>query len=227
VRSALERSLRQARDLMSTWIDRFPEPAQAALKAPEAAAELTRRSYVDGYLRIRETTPLILHAIDRFNALRKRREAEFWIGHLSEECFHDQLMRKDLVNMLGGAGPAAAVLRKARITPPSAALLGYFEWQVAVGDPTQLIALRLFLEWYLSGIEKWRVAHVNALVPGGSQIMLTHQQLDEGHCAECFDYAERFCRGNPVELDWSILFVGRCLADAHAFLARDLLERRG
>lgn len=226
MRPALERSLHQARDLMSGWIDRFPEEEKAALRAPEAAAELTRRSYLDGYLRIRETTPLILHAIGRFNTLGKRREAEFWIGHLSEECFHEHLMRKDLANMLGGARSAAAVLRKARITPPSAALLGYFEWQVASGDPTQLIALRLFLEWYFSGIEDWRVDHVNTLVSGGSQIMRTHKKLDEGHCAECFEYAERFCPRNPVELDWSILFVGRCLADAHAFLARDLLERR-
>jgi hypothetical protein len=186
--------------------------------------EITRLSYVDGYLRIRRTTPMILRAIERLDALKRRQEAAFWIEHLGEEAFHDRVMRADLSRLFGGSRAASAQLRKHGITPPSAALLGYFEWQVSLGNPSLLIAIRLFLEWYISELESWRVSRVDKLVDGGSAIMRTHRELDADHMTPCLAYVSRHCRNCETEVRWSVEFVGRCLRDAHLYIAEGLIR---
>lgn len=222
--AALLESLLRARAAVTNWMDGLPEAQRVAFATSTAAASLIRLSYVDGYLRIKRTVPLILRAIERLDGLDRKAEAAFWIDHLKEEAFHDEVMRADLVRLLGGEQETAAALGRARITPPSAALLGYFEWQVALGDPALLIAMRLFLEWYVAELEDWRVADVNALVEGGSRIMLTHKELDQDHVRPCTGYIAEHCRGCLPELLWSIEFAGRCLGEAHLFSAQGLAE---
>jgi hypothetical protein len=221
----IEEPLRRAQDATRRWMERFPDTAKAELQTPATTQELTRLSYVDGYFRIKHTTPLILRVIGRLDGLHRRREAQFWIDHLSQEAFHDELMRRDLSGLLGGPKSAAAILRKSSITLPSAALLGYFDWQIANGNPSLLIALRLFLESFIAQLEDWRVAEVDALVKDGSRILLTHKTLDADHRAECLSYVSDFCGDCVAEVSWSIEFAGRCLAEAHACLAERLLRR--
>lgn len=219
-------SLYRARAAITNWMDDVPEERRALLGTDAMAQALTRAAFIDGYLRIRRTLPLILKAVERLDALGRRKEAAFWIDHLKEEAFHDEVMRADLDRLLGGARAATVVLRKARITPPSAAMLGYFEWQTTLGNPGLLIAMRLFLEWYVAGLEEWRVAEVHAVVEGGSQIMLTHRELDQDHVRPCADYVRKYCGACEAEVYWSVEFVGRCLRDAQLFLADALVERR-
>ena len=218
-------SLARARDTMDDWMAGLPDERRRLLATPALAEELTRLCFVDGYLRIRRTLPLILHAIERLDALGRRAEAGFWIDHLGEEAFHDEVMRDDLARMYGGSEAAAAVLRETAITPPSVALLGYFEWQVTLGNPGLLIALRLFLEWYVGGMDDGRADHLHALVEGGSRILSTHRELDQDHVRPCAAYVDTYCGGCLREVEWSIDFVGRCLRDAQLYLAETLPGR--
>lgn len=225
IEASVLRSLIRARAHLADWIKGLPQDARAALSSEKMAAELVRLSYVDGYLRIAHTTPMILAVIKRLDAQKKTREAGFWIAHLSEEAFHDRVMRADLSRLLGGSKSASSVLRRARITPPSATLLGYFAWQIAYGNPSLLIALRLFLEWYIAGLEEWRVTGLDALVDGGSCIISTHRNVDQDHVKPCFAYVARHCRGCMSELHWSIESVGERLRDSQLYLAKSLLGR--
>ena len=217
-------SLHRARATMDGWMARLPHERQALLATEHGAQQLTRLCFIDGYLRIRRTLPLILHAIERLDTLGRREEAAFWIDHLRDEAFHDEVMRDDLTRMYGGADAASAVLRQSCITPPSAALLGYFEWQVTFGNPGLLIALRLFLEWYVGGMEDRRADHLHALVEGGSRILSTHRELDQDHVRPCAAYVRAYCGGYLREVHWSIEFVGRCLRDGQLYLAETLPE---
>jgi len=209
---------------MLNWMDGFSSDAKEILRTEVMTAEITRLSYIDGYARIKRTTPMILAAIERLNLLRRPSEARFWIEHLGEEAFHDRVMRSDLTQLLGGSRKAAAILKQRLITPPSVVLLGYFEWHIEHGNPSLLIALRLFLEWYVSGIETWRTTRLDRMVPGGSRIIATHTSLDKDHVRPCLTYIGRYCQHCRKELMWSIEFVGRCLREAQAYLAASALE---
>lgn len=219
--------LETARARMLAWPDAFAADERARLADPAIAETLDGLAYVDGWRRIQRTTPMILAAIARFDAAGDGDSARFWIAHLDEEHGHDRMMRDDLLRIYGSEAELERVLAANPITPPSAALVGYFEWQVAHGDPHVLIALRLLLEHIFATMGEDERARADLVVAGGSQTLALHHEADQMHVTVCADYVTRhFTDRDAARLIWSLDFAALMLSDAQVWIASRVLGSR-
>jgi|HubBroStandDraft_1064217.scaffolds.fasta_scaffold52478_2 hypothetical protein len=222
----LSKQLPETRARMLSWPQMFEAELSSRLADPVVAQDIDRMSYVDSWRRIRRTTPMILRTIERLDSLGEPEAATFWIEHLDEEAGHDRIMLDDLERMFGGQAALASVLDAHPITPPSAALLGYYEWQALHGDPHLLIILRLFLEWHMAEMSAAERADVHALIVGGSQTLTVHAEADRMHVRPCYAYIDRwFAPAALPRLLWSLDFIGLCLREAQAWTASAVLAR--
>ncbi len=171
---------------------------------------------------------MILRTIERLDSLGEQEAATFWIEHLDEEAGHDRIMKEDLQRLFGGEAALQAVLEAHPITPPSAALLGYYEWQVAHGDPHLLIVLRLFLEWYTAEMSPAERAGVHDMITDGSRVLTVHTEADQMHAQPCYAYIDRWFDAAALpKLLWSLDYIGLCLREAQAWTASEVVARLG
>lgn len=223
ISSLVSARLEAARDRTLSWIDNFSEEERRRLAIPEIALQVDRAAYVDGWRRIRRTTPMILRAIERFDARGDEDAVAFWVDHLDDEIGHDKVMRDDLLRMFGSEANLDAVLAARPMSPPSVALVGYFEWQVGHGEPDLLIVLRLYLEWFFATMSPAAREGVHALIDGGSRTLEIHAEADQHHLAPCFDYLERRLADAAAAVQWSLDFVALCLNEAQTWTAAKVL----
>jgi hypothetical protein len=227
ISGAVADHLKTAIGSVGSWVSSFSEGARAQMAAPELRQEIGLISAIDGYHRIRQTTPLIVAAIQTLDARQEHDDARFWVHHLAEEYGHDAVMRRDIVAMIGDEEQASQVLARTSITPPSAALVGFFEWQVRHDDPHLLILLRLFLETFMSGLDDEKAAAIHALYPGGSETVRLHRDADQDHVGECRAYLDRhFTDDDLPTLVWVLDFIALCLNDSQSWIAAQVLGRR-
>ncbi|RQR61348.1 hypothetical protein DIE18_12620 [Burkholderia sp. Bp9125] len=167
---------------------------------------------------------MIIKTIERFEALKEDDLARFWIAHLGEEAFHDRVMRQDLDRLFGSSADARAALQDWPISPPSAALVGYYEWQVLHGNPHLLAVLRLFLEWYFSTMSDNVAARVHSMIECGSRVLAIHRESDVDHVRPCFEYVERNCETIWPMVAWSLGFTADCLRESQLWAAKQVLR---
>lgn len=223
----ITRHLDIAKARMLAWPAGLNANAQARLAEPAIAGALDGLAYIDGWRRIQRTTPMILAAIARFDAIGDGESTAFWIEHLDEEHGHDRLMRDDLLRIYDSEARLRSMLDVNPITPPSAALVGYFEWQVAQGDPHLLIALRMLLEHIFATMDEGERARANAVVDGGSQTLALHHEADQEHVQVCAAYiARNFTDADEARLIWSLDYAALMLSDAQMWIASEVLGRR-
>jgi hypothetical protein len=220
----LEHRLLSNREAVRNWTSALTQDERVNIASDATRDVITRHAYIDGYWRIRRTSSMILRAIERLDHMGEDKAAKFWIEHLSEEALHDREMLEDLTRMFGDAKAVRAVLAATPISPPGAAMVGYFEWQVLNGNPHLLIALRLFQEWFFTQMEDVDVSHVNNLLDGGSTILRTHRELDGDHVKPCFGYIDQHCADVVSELDWSLDFTANCLRNSQVWAARKVMS---
>jgi hypothetical protein len=215
--------LNSAQEIMLSWPDSLPAKERAELLAPRSAIAVSQLSYIDGYWRIRRTTPMILKVIDRLNRIGQEKQARFWIEHLSDEAFHDRIMYEDLERLFEGSKALSIALDNNPISAPSVALLGYFEWQATHGNPHLLILLRLFLEWYFSNMDDKAAMQIHGVVAGGSRVLATHRELDRDHVQDCFKYVGENCNEQRTVLAWSLKFIAIQLRASQIWAATRVL----
>ena len=209
------------------WTSTFPNDARARLAEPALQREIARLSFIDGYHRIRQTTPLILAAIATLDQRQDHDRARCWVKHLDEEYGHDTSMRRDIVAMLGDEIRTVQMLAQTSITPPSAALIGFFEWQVRNNNPHLLILLRLFFETFMAELPEESAAAIHELVPGGSEVVRLHREEDQNHVGGCYDYLDRnFTEHDLPTLIWTLDFIALCLTEAQSWIAAQALGRK-
>jgi hypothetical protein len=208
------------------WVAVFSEEALTQLGQPDTRREFGKRAFVDGYHRIRRTSPLILAAIASLDRRHDHDNAKFWVRHLEEEYGHDAAMRRYVVRMTGDESEATRILEATAITPPSAAMIGFFDWQVRHGNPHLLIVLRLFLETVMAGLDDGEAAAVHALLPGGSEVIRLHRDADQDHVGECYDYVDRnFTESELPTLIWAVDFIALCLNEGNSWISAQVLGR--
>jgi len=224
VSQRLDTHMEGALESVRRW-DTALTPAQsAAVASGHVRRALMLRSFVDGYWRIRRTEPMIELAIDTFERRGDRRSAAFWRAHVAEEAGHDHVMLADIERIVGGPAARDAVLEGCPITPPSAALVGYFEWQVRHNDPHLLIVLRYFLETFFARIDDAAATAVHEQVNGGSATLALHREADADHVEPCREYIDRsFTRAAIPSLLWSVDFVALSLRRSQSWAASAVL----
>jgi hypothetical protein len=196
------------------------------LKHPDTQREVGRLAFIDGYHRIRQTSPLILAAIQTLDRGRDHDNSRFWVHHLAEEYGHDAAMRHDIVAMIGDESEATRILDATAITPPSAAMIGFFDWQVRHGNPHLLIVLRLFLETVMAELDDGKAAAVHRLFPDGSEVIRLHRDADQDHVGECYDYLDQnFTESEAPTLIWAIDFIALCLNEGNSWICAQVLGR--
>ncbi len=197
------------------------------MKGAAAARALMLEGYIDGYFRIRETTPLILLTIEAFNRRKAYAPARFWTRNLKEEFAHDEVAHRDLLRLHGDSAEALAhVLDSRSISPPCAAMLGYFEWQIRKGDPHYFMVYKLFLEQHAVEAHEGIATMIKVLGQENTRCLAMHQELDQGHLAECTKYIDRYF--DPARLAdylWAIDFIGDCLTQSQVWNALRLLSK--
>jgi hypothetical protein len=219
--------LKVAFSSVGDWPSSFSDAARGRMAAPELQQELGQFFFIDGYHRIRQTSPLILSAIRTLDRRRDHDNSRFWVHHLKEEHGHDAAIRRDIVAMIGEEGQACQILAQTSITPPSAALIGFFHWQVRHNDPHLLILLRLFLETLMAELDDDKAAAVHALFPAGSEVIRLHRDADQDHVGECYAYLDKnFTETDLATLVWTLDFIALCLNDAQSWIAAQVLGRR-
>lgn len=224
IAAPVTRALRRAFARVSRWGEALPPAAQARLARPAARRELARRSYVDAYWRVREATPLILAAVGALNARGESEAATFWIRHLDEELGHDLIQYRDLVDVFGGRRRADAALARQPISPPSAAIVGYFHWQVAHADPHLLMVYRFFLELFMVELPAHAAFFRRELGRRATRTVTVHRSLDRGHVKACGAYLDRHFRRDDLDaLRWSADFIGARLVESQLWIASRLL----
>ncbi len=207
------------------WYDRLAPEERALLRDAEVVRDISRRSYIDAYWRVCETTPLILATIAALNRAQEREAAEFWAVHLREELGHDTIHREDLARMYGPAD-LEAVLAGQPMTPPSVAVIAYFRGNIDRGAPHMLMIYRLFLELFTANMKDAGRELRQRLGEDASRSVELHCELDVGHVEPCQDYLDRhFTVADRGRLLWSVGFVTECLIQSQLYLARPLLER--
>src|SRR5712671_822893 len=117
VSGAVRDHLKTAIASMGNWVAAFPEAALSQLAQAETQREVGKLAFIDGYHRIRQTSPLILAAIQSLDRGRDHDNSRFWVHHLGEEYGHDAALRRDIVAMTGGEGEATRILDVTAITP--------------------------------------------------------------------------------------------------------------
>lgn len=210
----------QAIQSIYQWTRDLAPDLQEALKHPKTLQRMGQLTFLDGYWRIRQTTHLILKAIDSLSAKQEHDAARYWIKHLNEEAAHDDVMLLDIIDMLGSKEAAQVSLQTYPMSPPTAALTGYFAWQAAHGNPHLLIVLRDFLENFVIDMTPEHVQQVENLRPSGVEVLKLHQALDIEHAAECTAYIDQYFKPEQTgELVWSVHFVGACIRDSQIWAA--------
>jgi hypothetical protein len=225
--SALVRDhLKTATASVGNWVATFPEAALAQLGQPDAQREVGRLAFIDGYHRIRQTSPLIMAAIQTLDRGRDHDNSRFWVHHLAEEYGHDAAMRRDIVAMTGDESEATRILDATAITPPSAAMVGFFDWQVRHGNPHLLIVLRLFLETVMAELDDGKAAAVHELLPGGSEVIRLHRDADQDHVGACYDYLDQnFTESELPTLIWAVDYIALCLNEGNSWICAQVLGR--
>lgn len=211
---------REAIQAIYAWAEELPPALRESLQQPGRLQRVTQLTFIDGYWRIRETTRLILQAIDTLSSRDEHAAAQFWIKHLSEESAHDAVMLQDLGRIFGGAEAAALALAEHPMSPPTAAISGFFDWQTRRGNPHLLIVLRDFLENFVTEMRPEHVGQIHQLVEGGAEVLALHQALDTEHVLECAAYIDQYIQPNQVgELVWIVHFIGACIRESQAWAA--------
>lgn len=209
---------REAIQAIYAWTDELPDDLRASLQKNSRLKRITQLTFIDGYWRIRETTRLILQTIDTFSARNEHEAAQFWIKHLSEESAHDAVMLQDLGRIFGSDEAAALELAEHPVSPPAAAITGFFDWQTRHGNPHLLIILRDFLENFVTEMHPEHVAQIHQLADGGTDVLSLHQELDTEHVQECAAYIDQYCQPRQIgELVWIVHFVGACIRESQAW----------
>jgi hypothetical protein len=222
--SPLDAHFDAAIERVRDWERALPARHGTALATPAVRRALMVRSFVDGYWRIRRTEPMIELAAAAFERRGDTANAAFWRGHVAEEAGHDAVMRADIERLAGGPAACDELLRRCPITPPSAALLGYFEWQIRHNDPHLLIVLRYFLESFFAGLDETAAAGVHAYFDGGSATLAQHREADADHVEPCRRYiAANFMPAALPALQWSVDFVAVSLCDSQLWNASAVL----
>ncbi len=223
-RSIHER-VRESLAKIRLWPQTLSVAQRTAFESADSARRVMLEGYIDGYFRIRQTTPLILLTVDVLNAARQHAPARLWGRYLQEEFAHDEVARGDLLRLHGSSESALALALEARtISPPCAAMLGYFEWQVRKGDPHLLMIYKAFLEQH--AVESKDSLHrlVEVLGKENTRCIAMHQELDEGHLDECAEYIDRhFNESRLEEYFWAIDFMGDCLTQSQLWTAKKVL----
>jgi hypothetical protein len=202
----------------------FSQEALSELAQPAMQRKVGELAFIDGYHRIRQTSPLILAAIRTLDRRRDHESARFWVRHLDEEYGHDAVMRRDLAALIGDEEDVTLVLDETSITPPGAALIGFFDWQVRHNNPHFLIVLRLFLETTMAELDESKAAAVHALFPGGSEVIRLHRDADQDHVEACYAYLDRnFTEADLPGLMWAIDFVALCLNEISSWISAQVL----
>ena len=209
---------------MTDWFDYLTPAEQTQLIEGELHGAIARASYVEGYRRITHTTPMILEAIKAFNERGDSEDVNFWSEHLVEEMGHDHVMYDDLCEIFGDTNSADRALEICPLSPPSAAMLSYFDWQVRRGNPHILMALRLFLEAFLSSMGEASDNIHQIIGPDGTKTLALHQELDEDHVGPCIGYLEsRVDAADADAMHWSMNFIKDSLIDAQLWISRRVL----
>ena len=210
-----------------SWKLTFSEDEQKQLMDPGLLREIGQLSYIDGYFRIRQTTPLILAAAKNLDERFDHDSSRFWIRHLEEEYGHDAVMRSDIITMIGDESRAIKLIEATSITPPSVALVGFFDWQVRHNNPHLLILLRLFLETFVVSLDEKQVAGINELFPTGSGTLRVHRDADQDHVADCYAYIDqKFILNDIPTLIWILDYIALCLRESQSWIAAHALGRR-
>lgn len=226
VSGAIRDHLRVAIASLANWASTFSPATLAELAQPELQQDLGRLGFIDGYHRIRQTSPLILAAIETLDRRRDHDNARFWVHHLEEEYGHDAAMRRDIEAMIGDASEAAQILDATSITPPSAALIGFFDWQIRHNNPHLLILLRLFLETVMAELDDDKAAAAHKLFPNGSEVIRLHRDADQDHVGECYEYLDRnFAERELAGMIWAIDFIALCLNEGSSWISAQVLGR--
>jgi hypothetical protein len=226
VSGAVRDHLKTAIASVGNWVAAFPEAALVQLAQPALQREVGQLAFIDGYHRIRQTSPLILAAIQTLDRRHDHDNSRFWVHHLGEEYGHDAAMRRDIVAMTGDETAAAQILDATAITPPSAALIGFFDWQVRHGNPHLLIVLRLFLETVMAELDDDQAAAAHELLPGGSEVIRLHRDADQDHVGECYDYLDQnFTESELPTLIWAVDYIALCLNEGNSWICAQVLGR--
>jgi hypothetical protein len=216
--------VRQATAAVSSWSERLSDEQRSRMTSAAVRTELSRRFYLEGYWRIRETTPLILAAVETFNLRGDLDSAQFWSRHLCEEMGHDAIMHADLQRSYRSREALERALEVLAISPPSAALVGYFHWQVRHGNPHLLIVLRYFFEFFMTHDQTAGAGFERSLGRRATRTLALHRSVDRRHLKQCSGYIDRnFKEDDLAEMAWSIHFVATCLESAQMWVASKLL----
>ncbi len=210
-------------------VERWPEhlsPAERRhLAEPEVLRELSRRSYIDAYWRVCETTPLILSAIAALNRDQDHAAADFWAEHLREELGHDRLQRGDLGRMYGS--DLDAVLTRHPMTPPSIAVIAYFRAHVERGAPHMLMVYRMYLELFTANMPGGGRVLRERLGEDATRSVGLHCELDGDHVQHCQAYLDRhFTSVDRERLLWSVEFITEQLVASQLYIFAPLLQAR-
>jgi hypothetical protein len=209
------------------WASSFSEEDRKHLADPVLIAEIWQLCNIDSYFRIRQTTPLILAATQKLDNDFDHDGARFWIHHLENEHGHDAVMRSDIVAMIGDEARANALLEETSMTPPSIALVGFFDWQVRHINPHLLILLRLFLEAFVLELDEEHVEVVDKMIPGGSNTLRLHREADQDHVGDCYDYLDqKFAESDLAMLIWTLDYIALCLRESQSWIASNALGRQ-
>lgn len=207
------------------WPERLSVAARRRLAEPGMLREVSRRSYIDAYWRVCETTPLILATVGALNRARDHEAAGFWAEHLGEELGHDRIHREDLARMYGQAD-LEAVLARQPMTPPSVAVIAYFRSHIERGEPHMLMVYRLFLELFTANMKDGGRELRQRLGEDASRAVELHCELDVGHVGPCEAYIDRhFVAADLDRLLWTVGYVRECLVQSQLYLARPILEQ--
>jgi hypothetical protein len=210
---------------VAAWESQLAPEIREALSQDAQSQALTRLCYVEGYWRICETTPLLLSAIDAFNRQGELALMTFWSEHLLEEMGHDQLMYEDLCRLYGGPNEADAVLKAHPISPASAALVGYFHWQVKGHNPHLLMMLRLFMETFMVEMHDTARTIKMRLGPEATRTLDLHREADVDHVTPCLSYLDaHFSPAALPTLLWTLDFITTCLIESQLWVATQMLN---
>mgnify|MGYP000169681940 CR=1 FL=1 len=213
-------------DQLHDWFERLkPEHQKIVETSEDTVRKIALYCYLDGYYRIRQTTPLMLAASRAFNWRKQYRLADIWSKLVSEELGHDQVLFKDLINSFGSETSLLEALAKTPMAPPTASILGYLHWQITEGDPQLLMIYKLFLEEYASSQTEAQADVMELLGEAGTRCLKMHQELDENHVKDCNEYVdEHFDSENIDAAIWTADFIGNALLESQLWIASRILS---
>lgn len=212
---------------MFGWGSVLDEEKRALLLEPEVAEEVNKLSYLDYWQRVDGTASLMLKVIGRFNRLGDIESARFWIESLDEELGNDARVREDVIRAFGSEVAFEHALGVTPATPPTLALLGYFEAQATIGDPRLLIVLQLLQKWHAVTMEKILRDGVEILWPKGSLGQTPQTETEKAAFGTCKSYIDaNFEESDLATLLWSIDFSGLSLRESQAWIASGVIGRR-